>query len=311
VAKDEKIRIGHIKNSQGKNMSVEQTVIDIIAEQLGIDKIDIKLDSKLKDDLGADELDVVEIVAKLQKSFSTEIPNLDWDITVDDIVKALSWDTDLKISRPSSQLNNNFELSNERYQDKINEISFCPPKKWRIERESETEYSLLSDEVFKDIVPWIGIKFVSFEGYLEDFVNYFLTDITYYSGHSELTNLKRYNFTTDSGIPGIKIVCHLKITSGGIHNMEKTFGKVEQSQRQELSSGVRQNIYFFEVSHNKKMMVLCGTSINYEDIFDEQFDSCIRTLKLERRNAIQKKPGLLRRLLYNLIFGAIDKAEER
>ena len=43
-------------------MGVEEKVKDIISEQLGVKKEEIKVDSSFIDDLGADSLDTVELV---------------------------------------------------------------------------------------------------------------------------------------------------------------------------------------------------------------------------------------------------------
>jgi len=53
--------------------SVEQKVKDIIVEQLGVDEDEVKPDSSFVDDLGADSLDVVELVMALEEQFGLEI----------------------------------------------------------------------------------------------------------------------------------------------------------------------------------------------------------------------------------------------
>jgi len=58
-------------------MSVEEKVKEIIAEQLGVKKEEIKLESSFIDDLGADSLDTVEVVMALEEEFGTEIPDED------------------------------------------------------------------------------------------------------------------------------------------------------------------------------------------------------------------------------------------
>lgn len=58
-------------------MSVEERVADIIAEQLGVKKEEIKAESSFIDDLGADSLDTVEVVMALEEEFSIEIPDED------------------------------------------------------------------------------------------------------------------------------------------------------------------------------------------------------------------------------------------
>ena len=53
--------------------NLQQEVFKIIADQLGIDIANITLDSKFKDDLGADSLDTVEMVMSLEDHFEIEI----------------------------------------------------------------------------------------------------------------------------------------------------------------------------------------------------------------------------------------------
>ena len=58
---------------QGKNMSVEERVKGIVAEQLSIGADEIKNESSFIDDLGADSLDTVELVMALEEEFDIEI----------------------------------------------------------------------------------------------------------------------------------------------------------------------------------------------------------------------------------------------
>jgi len=60
-------------------MSVESKVKEIIAEQLGINEEDISPDSSLSDDLGADSLDIVEVVMALEEEFEVEISDAEAD----------------------------------------------------------------------------------------------------------------------------------------------------------------------------------------------------------------------------------------
>lgn len=55
--------------------SVEQRVIDIVAEQLGVDKEKITRETSFVNDLGADSLDTVELVMELEEEFDTNIPD--------------------------------------------------------------------------------------------------------------------------------------------------------------------------------------------------------------------------------------------
>ena len=54
---------------------IQQKVISIVAEQLGVQEADIKPESSFEDDLGADSLDVVELVMALEEALGCEIPD--------------------------------------------------------------------------------------------------------------------------------------------------------------------------------------------------------------------------------------------
>ncbi len=58
----------------------------VIVEQLGVDENEITLDSSFVDDLGADSLDVVELIMALEEEFNVEIPDEDAEkiVTVGD-----------------------------------------------------------------------------------------------------------------------------------------------------------------------------------------------------------------------------------
>ena len=53
----------------------EQRVKKIVAEQLGVNEADVKIESTFVDDLGADSLDTVELVMALEEEFECEIPD--------------------------------------------------------------------------------------------------------------------------------------------------------------------------------------------------------------------------------------------
>ena len=55
----------------------ENRIIDIIANQLGVDRDMVTIGANIVDDLGADSLDVVELVMALEEAFDTEIPDED------------------------------------------------------------------------------------------------------------------------------------------------------------------------------------------------------------------------------------------
>ncbi|MBC7420762.1 MAG: acyl carrier protein [Bdellovibrio sp.] len=58
-------------------MSVNQKVKDIIVEQLGVDPEKVKSEASFIDDLGADSLDIVELVMAMEEEFDLEIPDED------------------------------------------------------------------------------------------------------------------------------------------------------------------------------------------------------------------------------------------
>ena len=49
----------------------------VIAESLGVNSSEVKLESSFIDDLGADSLDIVELVMQIEKEFSIDIPDED------------------------------------------------------------------------------------------------------------------------------------------------------------------------------------------------------------------------------------------
>ncbi len=55
--------------------NIEQRVKKIVAEQLGVNESEIKIESSFVNDLGADSLDTVELVMALEEEFETEIPD--------------------------------------------------------------------------------------------------------------------------------------------------------------------------------------------------------------------------------------------
>ena len=55
--------------------NIKQRVKKIVAEQLGVNESEIKIESSFVNDLGADSLDTVELVMALEEEFETEIPD--------------------------------------------------------------------------------------------------------------------------------------------------------------------------------------------------------------------------------------------
>ncbi|MGN0435409.1 MAG: acyl carrier protein [Wujia sp.] len=64
---------------------------EIIAEQLSVDEADVELTTSFKDDLGADSLDLFELVMALEEEYNVEIPSDDLNnlATVEDVMKYL------------------------------------------------------------------------------------------------------------------------------------------------------------------------------------------------------------------------------
>lgn len=64
---------------------------EIIAEQLNVDVEDIKIETSFKEDLGADSLDLFELVMALEDEYEVEIPAEDLSIllTVEDVMNYL------------------------------------------------------------------------------------------------------------------------------------------------------------------------------------------------------------------------------
>ena len=66
-----------------------EKVKGIIVNQLGATESSVTLESSFIDDLGADSLDIVELVMALEEEFDTEIPDSDAEkvVTVGDVVE--------------------------------------------------------------------------------------------------------------------------------------------------------------------------------------------------------------------------------
>lgn len=65
-----------------------EKVKGIIIEQLGVAETAVTMEASFIDDLGADSLDIVELVMALEEDFDTEIPDTDAEkiVTVGDVV---------------------------------------------------------------------------------------------------------------------------------------------------------------------------------------------------------------------------------
>lgn len=69
-------------------MAVADKMIDIIEEQLSVDKEKIVSGAAFVDDLGADSLDLVELIMAMEEEFDVEIPDEDAEkiVTVQDAI---------------------------------------------------------------------------------------------------------------------------------------------------------------------------------------------------------------------------------
>lgn len=72
--------------------SIESKVIQIIAEQLSLREDEIKAESRFVDDLGADSLDIVELIMEMEEEFDIEIPDEEVEkmMSVQDVVGYIS-----------------------------------------------------------------------------------------------------------------------------------------------------------------------------------------------------------------------------
>ncbi len=72
--------------------SVERRVIEIIVEQLGVSAEEVTLEASFIDDLGADSLDLVELIMAMEEEFELEISDEDAEKiqTVQDVVNYIN-----------------------------------------------------------------------------------------------------------------------------------------------------------------------------------------------------------------------------
>jgi len=70
------------------SQAIEERVRSIIADQLGVSEDEVKPDSKFIEDLGADSLDIVELIMAMEEEFETEIPDEEAEKirTVNDVI---------------------------------------------------------------------------------------------------------------------------------------------------------------------------------------------------------------------------------
>jgi acyl carrier protein len=65
------------KARPGENQvpSVEERVIEIVCENLGVNKDQVKRETRFIEDIGADSLDIVELIMELEEEFEINIPD--------------------------------------------------------------------------------------------------------------------------------------------------------------------------------------------------------------------------------------------
>lgn len=71
--------------------SIEQRLKELIVQQLGVDENAVVPEAKFIDDLGADSLDLVELIMALEDEYGIEIPDEDAEkiVTVGDAINYL------------------------------------------------------------------------------------------------------------------------------------------------------------------------------------------------------------------------------
>jgi acyl carrier protein len=61
------------EKQEGKEATVFERVQKIIVDQLGVESDSVKADSRFREDLGADSLDLVELIMAFEEEFGGEI----------------------------------------------------------------------------------------------------------------------------------------------------------------------------------------------------------------------------------------------
>ena len=82
------LRGGELMSSE----AIFEKVKEIIVEQLGVEEDIVKPEASFIDDLGADSLDVVELIMALEEEFDLEIPDAEAEkvATVNDVVEYIA-----------------------------------------------------------------------------------------------------------------------------------------------------------------------------------------------------------------------------
>jgi acyl carrier protein len=72
--------------------AIDEKVIDIIVDKLGVDRAEVTPEAVFVDDLGADSLDLVELIMAMEEEFGMEIADEDAEKlrTVQDVINFVS-----------------------------------------------------------------------------------------------------------------------------------------------------------------------------------------------------------------------------
>jgi acyl carrier protein len=72
--------------------AIDEKVIDIIVDKLGVDRAEVTPEAVFVDDLGADSLDLVELIMAMEEEFGMEIADEDAEKlrTVQDVISFIS-----------------------------------------------------------------------------------------------------------------------------------------------------------------------------------------------------------------------------
>lgn len=70
-------------------MEIESRIKAIIADQLGVSEEEVRPEARFIEDLGADSLDIVELIMAMEEEFETEIPDEEAEkiLTVGDTIE--------------------------------------------------------------------------------------------------------------------------------------------------------------------------------------------------------------------------------
>lgn len=72
-------------------MTIEEQIVPLIAEKLGVNPSEVTLDASFTNDLGADSLDTVELMLDFEKKFNIAIPDDQQEkiTTVGDVIRLI------------------------------------------------------------------------------------------------------------------------------------------------------------------------------------------------------------------------------